>query len=1208
MISDIVKYELHYWKKQYAIYFYGIVLFFIGMSAMLIGGDILNEVTPNPNGERIINSSLSLYANLFGQVNILLFFLIPSIYGVSIYRDFKSKMYMVLYSYPVSKWDYWIGKYVSASIIAILLVGLLGVGAMIGENMPGLNPAFVGPFRPMAYFNIYAIYTIPTILAFGAIVFSIVGLSRNIYSGYVIILVIILLRFAIISILRHPDYMDIMAITDPYASITGMYYSKDWTLIQQNTMLLPLKGVVVLNRLLYATIGLCVFYFGYSKFGLLHLSNHSKWFRKKSQKKQLSKIPSGNLSLPTNILYSHNILYQWKATWLLSMIYFKSILKNKMFIALMVGCLILLTLILGSINPEMTANMRPYTQVILHVPSMFYMFLITLLVFIYSGYFVHQSRSTRMNTLIDSTPTSTWVLLGSKFLALIKIQMVLLSVVFVVGIIVQTYRGHYDYNLGQYFFYLYGLSLTSLVIWSALAFFVQTLIPNLYLATFVLILGWFGISGLSDLGVTEMLLRFNDTPVLVHSDFTQYGASLIPHLIYRGYWLLFGFGLLMLTYLLWIRGSLFNIKQRMITLKRRSTPFFLIGLAVLFVSFITLGSWVFISSNQDAGLSKHEMIDYKIELESQLLPYMDVVKPRLQIMNINFDIFPESRSFICAGLFTYENTSSSLMDTIWVDHSKYNNFNFEIDQKFELLFVDSVLNFSIINLERPIEIGSQIEFRFKFTSLRNTPLVHRTQVVKNGTFIMPEFPGLGFKDFRIGDSLKRVDANLSVINEEIRWPEDSINVDKSYVHEDLLHYEATVSTEEGQIAIANGRLESDWIEGDRHYYKYVNDTKIRNGFIFHSGSYNRVGENYNGTDLEIYHHPDHDYNVGSMMRSMKATLDYCQQYYGPYQFNDMKIIEFPRSYGGFAQSFARTISYSEQAGFMTNIDTSTSSHWDSPFRLTAHEMSHQWWGHQVVPALALGSKFVTEGLAEYTAAMILGRIDGKVRLDNFIEMSQNRYLNSRSRKEDESPLVYVKDDEGIVAYHKGCFGLYSLSQYLGEEILNRALGDFNRTYKLQGPPYATSLDLVRSIRSVTPDSLQYLVTDQLENVVMYDNRVLSATRSRLGEDSSQIDIKLQVSKYESRRRNERSYKTGFTISNNINGEEVKSLVLSDYIMIYFMSINDKGEEVVLEGKMLKITDIISTHSFVVKGEVSSVILDKDRWLLDADRNDNKKAV
>ena len=84
-----------------------------------------------------------------------------------------------------------------------------------------------------------------------------------------------------------------------------------------------------------------------------------------------------------------------------------------------------------------------------------------------------------------------------------------------------------------------------------------------------------------------------------------------------------------------------------------------------------------------------------------------------------------------------------------------------------------------------------------------------------------------------------------------------------------------------------------------------------------------------------------------MLRAIGAALDYYRANYGPYQFPYARIVEFP-GYQSFAQAFAGTMPYSETIGF--NAKTDDPKKIDFTTYVVAHEMSHQYWAHQVIGA------------------------------------------------------------------------------------------------------------------------------------------------------------------------------------------------------------------------------------------------------------------
>ena len=187
-------------------------------------------------------------------------------------------------------------------------------------------------------------------------------------------------------------------------------------------------------------------------------------------------------------------------------------------------------------------------------------------------------------------------------------------------------------------------------------------------------------------------------------------------------------------------------------------------------------------------------------------------------------------------------------------------------------------------------------------------------------------------------------------------PSDSTALGNTYIAKDAdwIDFEATVSTSKDQIAIAPGYLQKEWVEDGRRYFHYKMDSKILNFYAFNSARYEVKKELWKGISLEIYYHKQHSFNLDRMMKGMKASLNYNSENFSPYQFRQARIIEFPRTGGTFAQAFANTMPFSEGIGFIADVDDTDDNGVDYPFAVTAHEVAHQWWAHQVIGADVLG--------------------------------------------------------------------------------------------------------------------------------------------------------------------------------------------------------------------------------------------------------------
>jgi aminopeptidase N len=264
--------------------------------------------------------------------------------------------------------------------------------------------------------------------------------------------------------------------------------------------------------------------------------------------------------------------------------------------------------------------------------------------------------------------------------------------------------------------------------------------------------------------------------------------------------------------------------------------------------------------------------------------------------------------------------------------------------------------------------------------------------------------------------------------------------------------------------------------------------------------------------IEIYYHQGHEYNLDRMVASVKASLDYFTTHFSPYQHRQVRIIEFPR-YASFAQAFPNTIPYSESIGFIARVREDEDKDVDYPYYVTAHEVAHQWWAHQVIGAKVQGSTLMSESLAQYSALMVMEQKYGKDKMKRFLQYELDSYLRGRSGEREKEQPLYRVENQGYIHYQKGSLILYALKDYLGEEKLNQALADYIKEVAYQEAPYTTSLAFLRHIRQATPDSLQYLVNDMFEKITLYENRAVAATYKDLGNDQYRVTLELDSKKF-----------------------------------------------------------------------------------------------
>ncbi|PQJ78063.1 ABC transporter permease/M1 family aminopeptidase [Polaribacter porphyrae] len=1216
MFSTIFKQELKYWFKRPAFYIYLGIFIFLAFFFSATSAGIWDSITVTTGSSRIVNSPIGVN-NLFSGLTTFIFFLFPSIIGVSIYRDYKSEMHTILYSYPFTKANYLFAKFLSSLTIVTIIVLAISFGMFIGFRFPGTNSDIVGAFIIISYLKAYLVFILPNVLLFGAIVFAVVTFSRNIAAGFITVIVLLFVQGVVASVLSEPDQRGLLAILDPFGGGAVQYYTKYWTMSEQNEMQIPIKEMIIYNRLLWTGIAVLIFGLVF-KFFTFSQNAISFSFRKKSGERLTKSNLSGitKINLP-KVTYDYSFLQNLKTTWRISNVDFKYIFKSWPFISIVLVGVILIIVGLFTVGNIFGTETLPVTYKMLNGGGVF-VISINICTFLYAGMLVQRAKIARANHLVDATPVPNWVLLVSKLIALLKMQLVLLAVIMISGIIFQTYKGYYDFEIGHYLYELYVLDFLNYLVWALLAIYIQTLIGNPYLGLFALLIIAIGMPLLSFVGIEQSIFKYNEGPGYRYSDMNGYGFSIGPYLWYKVYWILLGIVLLIKAGLLWVRGIPFSFKERLSIASSRCKGLSVIGLTVFFLSFLALGYTIYTKNNpKGERLSSKEREKLRVEWEKKYKKYEKYLQPRIVSVKTDVAIYPKERTYTASGNFVMVNKTNTPIDSIFLNHNSLES-TFEFSKPNKLILEDTIHNFDIYQFENKIMPGDTLELSVTLESDKNTMFRQNSPIKENGTFINSGmFPSLGYSsqgELRDNKTRKKYDLPPNDLQPH---PSDSTALGNTYISKDSdwIDFEATVSTSKDQIAIAPGYLQKEWTEGDRRYFHYKMDSKILNFYAFNSARYEVKKEMWNGISLEIYYHKPHTYNLDRMMKGLKASLAYNAENFSPYQHRQARILEFPRTDGTFAQSFANTIPFSEGFGFIADVDDTNDDGVDYPFAVTAHEVAHQWWAHQVIGADVLGATMLSESLSEYVALKVLEHQHGKEKMRTFLKEALDGYLQQRTfETKREKPLMY-NDGQGYIRYEKGSLVLYALSDYIGEEKLNGALKRYVEKVAFQEPPYTTSIEMVDFIREVTPDSLQYVIKDMFETITLYKNRVKEVTSTELENGKYQVDIEFEVSKYKNDEKGKKFYgdKVGDTLTykNDKMNKPILSVKLQDYIDIGIFTeeeVDGKKKEIPLYLKKHKITSIYNKVSIIVDKKPTEVGVDPYNKLIDTNSEDNRRKL
>jgi len=223
-----------------------------------------------------------------------------------------------------------------------------------------------------------------------------------------------------------------------------------------------------------------------------------------------------------------------------------------------------------------------------------------------------------------------------------------------------------------------------------------------------------------------------------------------------------------------------------------------------------------------------------------------------------------------------------------------------------------------------------------------------------------------------------------------------------------------------------------------------------------------------------------------MLAAMRLSLDMFSTNFTPYQLKQARVLEFP-AYGSFAQSFANTIPYSESIGFVQDLDESKKDEKvDYVTYVSAHEIGHPRWPHQVIGADKQGSTLLSETFARYSALLVMERLYGKEQIRRFLKTELDTCLRAHGGEAvEELPLSRV-ENQPYIHFQKGSLVMYWLKEIVGEEPVNRALRRLLAEFAFKAAPYPSSTDFLRLLRNEAGPQHEQLIADLFEKVTLYD--------------------------------------------------------------------------------------------------------------------------
>ena len=1178
---EFLSFELRMRVRSPAVYLFTLMFALLGFGATASDAVVIGGA----GGQTAINSPM-VTSYMLGILSLFGLLIVVAFSAGAVVRDFEGGRYELFFTRPINKLSYLAGRFTGGIITSLVVFAGAAFGMMLGALMPWVDAERLVAFSAATYVYPLLVIVLPNIIVMGAIFFAVGTFTKRILWAYVSVAAFMVFYVVAQAFASDLDYDTIAALADPCGLATLSHVTRYWTPAEQNSSLVPVVGLYGVNRLIWLGAALALLAFTVLRFRLA-----APILRAKATPKDTTAAPDRDIALPTVQLH-HGWRTQIQQALFKIRVELRGIVTGTAYIVLAVFAAInVLANALGSAGAMFGTPVYPVTRAMLSAARGGLAIYLVIVVAFYAAELVWKERKVKLHEVHDALPVANWVPLASKTIALVLSVGLLTAVAVLTSIGVQLAKGYTHLEIDLYSLGLFGVSFFDWALLCVIAVFFQVIASHRYFG-FGLMAVFFGLEAvLSALDFDDRLYHFLSAPDGSYSDMNGFGHYVGGMVWFRLYWGAAAVVLLLIANLMWLRGTDTRFKLRLREARRRITGWNTLLLAGAVLGFLGTGGFIYYNThvlNEFVPGDEQERLAQVYE--ERYKQYEKLPQPRVTATELEVDIYPEERRVDLRGVMTLRNKTDEPIPALHVRLDKELEVRSLSLDKHEEELHDEEVGYRIYRLDEPLAAGAEMTVEFDVTWAAHgfVNSGSNTEVVANGSFFHNSryVPHFGYDPGgELGDPDERRDRGLP---EKVRVPplEDEEERYNTYISReaDWIDFKATVSTSADQIALAPGYLVDEWTTGDRRYFRYEMDAPILNLYAFLSAEFEIVRDQWNDVKIEVYHHAPHDYNVQRMIDSVKKSLDYYTTNFSPYQHRQLRIVEFPR-YRSFAQSLPNTVPYSESIGFIADLRDEENI--DYVFYVTAHEVAHQWWAHQVIGANVQGSTVMSETLSQYSALMVMEKEYGRDKMQKFLRYELDRYLIGRAtERHRELPLVRV-ENQGYIHYRKGSLVMYALREYLGEETVNKALAGYIEKVGFQEPPYTTSLEFIEALREVTPPKYEYLIEDLFETITLYDNRATEAKGKELDDGRWEVELKVKSRKLRA----------------DESGAETE-IALDDWIEIGVL--DEEGG--FLYRKQHKLTEEDTTLTLIVDEKPYRAGIDPINLFIDRDPDDNLERI
>ncbi len=182
----------------------------------------------------------------FGQV------ITTMITATAVMRDVATRQQELLFTTPLTRADYLLGRWGGALVVMLVVYAAIPLGLVAGTQMPWVASGALLAFDTGAYLRPLLLLVLPNVLLVSALFFAAGALGRSFMTLLLLGVVLVVLWSSGVALVRDGAMWG--ALIDPFGNAPLEAATRGWSEAERASRVIPVSGVLVLNRAIWLTV------------------------------------------------------------------------------------------------------------------------------------------------------------------------------------------------------------------------------------------------------------------------------------------------------------------------------------------------------------------------------------------------------------------------------------------------------------------------------------------------------------------------------------------------------------------------------------------------------------------------------------------------------------------------------------------------------------------------------------------------------------------------------------------------------------------------------------------------------------------------------------------------------------------------------------------------------------------------------------------